>query len=245
MSKFRWRGRFTTSRSGYARSTFLVTICVMLWLIPCCETGYAQRFREKVRASAKPVYPGTVRVVFPGERKQVVVANPRNLGDKAFVFTDGHRVGAQEGEATPAGAKLVVRYYVNVLQIVELKDGQLVSPVMRVKYPRKGGLFRGVYLAGAWSHELQTVAPNEAPDDGWAFFPESNEIQKVFLLLKDGVDPVWRVAERDPEDLGKAKTLKIPDLRTLTLLDKHPIGKKLWEIHEQAAKEEKRLRGLE
>jgi hypothetical protein len=112
----------------------------------CCGIGCANdpidAQKEGEEEMPKPVYPGTVRKVFPGERKQVVVANPRNQGRRYFVFK-GSRMGAQEGEPTPNGAKLVIEYSVLVHQVVLLKDGSLVPPVMRVKYSRFGA-FGGV-----------------------------------------------------------------------------------------------------
>lgn len=191
-------------------------------------------------------YPGTARVVLPGERRGVVVENPREKGEKDIVFSDGSREGNTDAAAAIArGGRIVQRYGVALVQLVRHKDGRVVCPVMLVRHPRYGQ-FRAVYYEDDWSVELQAIAPNEAPDDGWAHFAVSDEIQEYVLLLKSfNEETGWRVLELKPEKISKAKTVQIPDLLTLTSLEKHPDGEKLWKIHLAAEKEEDRLKSLE
>ena len=188
----------------------------------------------------KKGYPGTVRTVLPGARRGVVVANPRKKGGRTFVSPDGH----QESDRTNAAQVELLRYRVGLIQLVQLKDGRIVDPVMLVKYPRRNE--SSVDLEDAWSVEYQGIVPFEAPDDGWAHFAVSDRIQKYILLLEAPEEKTgWRVLELKPEKIAKVKTLHIPDLLTLTPLEKHADGKQLWKIHLAGEKEEDRLKLLE
>lgn len=238
------RSIMSSERRERSRTICWVAGLTSLVICSACDEG-PPKTRDDVRISAveaKKHYLGKVRVLLPNQRRNVVVANPREKGQVVFVSPDGSRV---ESERSNAGQTRILRYRVALIQLVKLKDGRIVDPVMLVKYPRRDDS-GGIYYEDSWSVELQWIAPFETSNDGWADFAVSKQIQQYFLLLKSGDEETgWRVMEIDPTRISKVKTVNIPDLFTLTPLKKHSVGKQLWDIHLVAEKEEDQLKSLE
>lgn len=187
-------------------------------------------------------YPGTIRVVLPSVYREVVVANPRMKGRASFVSRDDLSVSNSNA---PGDRIRVLRYAVAMIQLVRLKDGTIVDPVMLVESPRYGK-HGGVELDDTWSVELQWIVRPSGPehgDFGYANFAMSDKIDRYILLLEASDEKSgWRVLELEPERVAKAERIEVPDLLTLEELMKRPDHEKLWAIHLAAAKEEDQLK---
>lgn len=176
-------------------------------------------------AGSPPKYAGTRRVQFPSTRCQLVIQNPRKLGEREFYSADGRSYGSRRSSPTD---REMFRYEVRVVPLVRLNSGKVVSPVVVERRARREG--------GSQLVLSQVTTYADTIYGGYIGMPRHPSLQSHVLLLKTNQEETgYRVFEIDP---AKASgEIVVPDLLTLPSVVGHPDEQAFLEAYQAAVKE--------
>lgn len=127
-------------------------------------------------------------------------------------------------------------YHAQLVPLVSLDSGEVISPVVYVERPKKSGAMGGIEYVKERQPPLLGVRGANGERVG---LPIGPEIVKYIFLVQALTEPTgWRYFEFSSSELPKdGARVAIPPLRDLQRLDDREDGKELWAIYERAKSE--------